>query len=385
MMDEELTRAELLEKMQAMHQKIAHLEKVTAELRQMEESVRTSEERLKTVYRCLPIPTITWEKQGDDFIIADYNLAAEEFTAGLLANFIGKRASLVYHDRPDIQAKLARCFADKTILKEETLYRMFTKGDQKIIAFTFSYVPPDLVLLHIEDITERRAAEEKILKSQKQLRALSSRLLTTAENERRRIARGLHDSIGQYLTAIKLSAENMVDLLQRHELAKAMRLLETGIPLIRQTIDEVRQIMMALRPTILDDLGILATLSWLCRELQTIHGHIHFDKDLRIAEQDIPEPLKIVIYRITQESLNNAVKHSQAEHIKVCLQKTRKRIVLSITDNGIGFDSNVTATNEMDSGIGLISMKERAEFSEGVFTVTSQPGKGTTISVSWPA
>lgn len=377
-MDVKLTKAELLDELRVMRQKIAHEEKAASELRQLEESVRTSEERFKTVYRCLPIPTLTWERQGDDFTLIDYNTAAEEFTDGLLAHFIGKRASLVYHDRPDIREKLARCFAEQTILKEETPYRMFTKGDQKIIAFTFSYVPPNLVLCHIEDITERRATEEKILKSEKQLRALSSRLLTTVEKERKRIARDLHDSIGQYLTAIKLNTENAINRLLQQEQAEARDHLEAGIPLIRQTIDELRRIMMDLRPTILDDLGILATLSWLCRELQAIHSHVHIEKNLRMAEKNIPEPLKTAIYRISQESLNNALKHSQAEQIKISLQKIRGRIVLTVQDNGVGFDPQ-----NVSNGVGLISIRERAELSGGVFAVTSQPKRGTTIRVSW--
>jgi signal transduction histidine kinase len=159
--------------------------------------------------------------------------------------------------------------------------------------------------------------------------------------------------------------------------------LQAGIPLIRQTIDELRRIMMDLRPTVLDDLGILATLAWLCRELQTIHGHVCIEKHLRIAEQDVPEPLKIVIYRISQESLNNAVKHSRANLVKLSLCKTGKRIILTIKDNGIGFDPDGVANSDQNSGIGLISMRERAEFSGGIFAVTSQPGHGTTIHASW--
>jgi signal transduction histidine kinase len=324
--------------LQAMRRKMDALKKTAARFRQLEKTLRTGEQRFEAIYRCLPVPTITWKRQGQDFTIIDYNIAAEEFTAGLMANFIGKRASLVYHDRPDIREKLARCFAEQSTLKEETPYRMFTKGDQKVIAFTFTYVPPDLVLSHMEDITGRKSAEEKIRRSEKQLRTLSTRLLTTAENERRHIARELHDSIGQYLTAIKLNAENTADLLARHQPEEAMTHLHAGIPLIRQTIDEIRRMMMDLRPTILDDLGILATLSWLCREMQAVHPRVALEKNIRIAERDIPEPLKIIIYRIVQESLHNALKHSQEAHIQIDMTEKRKQVVLAVTDNGVGFD-----------------------------------------------
>ena len=196
---------------------------------------------------------------------------------------------------------------------------------------------------------------------------------------------GLHDSIGQYLTAIKFAAENLVEILQRQEWDAAMRNLETGIPMIRQTIDELRHIMMDLRPTILDDLGISATLSWLCRGLQKLHSQIHFEKDLRIEESNVPEPLKIVIYRIAQEALNNAIKYSQAKRIKISLYKSRKRIVLAVTDNGVGFDPDAKPAPGPERGIGLISMRERAELSEGVLTVRTELGKGTTVKATWAA
>ncbi|MDD5171124.1 MAG: histidine kinase, partial [Syntrophales bacterium] len=200
---ESLTRDQLVHELRYMRSRWAGLERRASDLRQMEKSVRRSEERFKAIYRCIPIPTITWQRQGGDFVIVDYNIAAEEFSDGLLANFVGKRACLLYADRPDIREKMDRCFHEQSIIKVETPYRMFTKGDRRVIIFTFTFVPPDLVLSHMDDITGRKAADEELQRSEKQLRALSNRLLTTAENERKRIARGLHDSIGQYLTAIK--------------------------------------------------------------------------------------------------------------------------------------------------------------------------------------
>ena len=384
MREENLTKKQLIEALKSLRSRVAESEKTASELRHVERDVLSSEERFKVVYRCLPIPTITWQKQGNDFVIIDYNTAAAEFTDGLLANFIGKRAKTVYSNRPDLREYLARCFEGKTVIKEESPYRMFTKGDKKLIDFTFAYAPPDLVLCHLEDITRRRTAEEKIARSERQLRALSSRLLTAAENERKRIARELHDSIGQYLTAIKLNAENTASLLDGRRYGEAEHALTAGIPVIRQTIDEIRRIMMDLRPTILDDLGILATLSWLCRELQAINPHMAIARDIRIAEEEIPEPLKIIIYRIVQESLNNAVKHSHAAHIRIGLKKTRQQTVLTVADDGIGFDPHKAINNESDKGVGLISMRERAELSGGAFAIRSQLRRGTTVRASWP-
>jgi len=383
MEDDRWTKKQLREQLSVLHKRVEDLEKKTGKLQAMEKILHEGEERFKAVYRCIPVPTITWQKKGRDFILIDYNIACHEFSGGLLKNFMGHQASLLYSDRPDILSNLTRCLKEKSILKWETPYRMFTKGEHRVIAFTFAFVPPDLVLSHMEDITQRKEAEENILRSEKQLRALSARLLVAAENERKRIALELHDSIGQYLTAIKVNAENAIHLLQEHEQMRAAAMLEAGIPIIKQAMDEIRVIMMDLRPTILDDLGILATLSWVCRESQSVHEHIRFGKDLRLREGDIPEPLKIVIYRIVQESLNNAVKHSGCDQVRIGLRKTKQQIILSVSDNGIGFDPDRVSGME-EKRVGLIGMRERTELSGGILIIRSRPAAGTEIKASWP-
>jgi signal transduction histidine kinase len=231
----------------------------------------------------------------------------------------------------------------------------------------------------MEDITPRKIAEEKLRKSEGELRALSSKLMKVEEKERKRIARELHDSIGQYLTAIKFNAENILTRLMLKDDEAAIETLQTGIPLIQQTIEEVRRIMMDLRPTILDDLGIIATISWFCREFQIVFGNIKVEKQIRLNEYQIPEPLKIIIYRIMQESMNNAAKYSKADLIRVRLKQVKQRIELTIMDNGIGFD-----TDRKHKGLGLISMRERIEGSGGSLMFRTKAGKGTMIRASWP-
>ena len=136
---------------------------------------------------------------------------------------------------------------------------------------------------------------------------------------------------------------------------------------------------MDLRPSILDDLGILATLSWFCREFQKIYSHLQVQNQIDIQEQDVPEPLKIVIFRVLQEAMNNIAKHSRGEQVSLALRRINGTVVLTIRDNGIGFD-----LKNSRRGLGLSSMKERAELSGGSFTVESSIGKGTLIRASWP-
>jgi len=371
----------------ALRQRIAKLEQNEIRLRQMEAMIQTEKERLKIQYRLTNIPTITWQKKGDDFIIADYNITMEDFTDGLIGNFLDKPASIIYENRPDLQLNLNTCFNDHSLIKRETPYQMFTNKKQKIIVFTFTYMPPDSVISHMEDITERKVAEQKLRKSERQLRMLSAQLMTVQERQKKHISRELHDSIGQYLTAIKFSMENtLFQLKERQDTSKAVGFLEAGVNLLRQTIDEVRRIMMDLRPSILDDLGILATISWFCRELQVVYTSMRVEQDIQLTEEDVPEPLKIIIYRILQEALNNAAKHSQASRVLVSLKKVNDKIQLMIEDNGKGFDmKKVAMDNEISAleGLGLMSMQERAELTGGSLVIESQLKKGTAIIASW--
>lgn len=378
-------KKELAVDLEAMRRKIAKLEKEARERKRIGKLLQESELKLRAQYRHNPVPTITWQRRGDNFIIIDYNLAAEAFTDGLIVNFIGQGARSIYEDRPDIINDMWRCFQGQTVVKRETLYRMFTKGIERIIAFTFAFVPPDLVLSHMEDITQRKTMEDLLTRSGKELRALSSRLLTMTEQERKRVSRELHDSIGQYLTTIKFNTENALNQMFQEQYAAAASSLQAGIPLIRQTIEEIRRIMMDLRPSILDDLGIIATLSWFCREFQSVYTHIGIEKHIRLKEQQVPEALKVIIYRILQEAVNNAAKHSRADLIRIGLEINEGKLQLSIEDNGKGFNvRHAFDKAALQPRVGLISMRERAELSGGELTIRSRRGAGTAVLAVWP-
>ncbi|MGZ6220967.1 MAG: PAS domain-containing sensor histidine kinase, partial [Syntrophales bacterium] len=231
----------------------------------------------------------------------------------------------------------------------------------------------------VGEAVNRFKLEEKFRESENRLRLLSSQLLLVQENERKRIAIELHDSIGQMLTAIKFKIES---ILQEKNKKKS---LETLIPLVRESIEEVRRIQMDLRPSTLDDLGVLATLEWFCREYQKIYFHIRIKKEIGLTESEISIPLKTVIYRLTQEALNNIAKHSKADLIHLSLQTMEDRVELTIKDNGIGFRlEEILSSEKPKKGLGLNSMRERAELSGGTFAIETTPGAGTLIRANWP-
>lgn len=231
----------------------------------------------------------------------------------------------------------------------------------------------------VGEAVNRFNLEEKFRESENRLRLLSSQLLLVQENERKRIAIELHDSIGQMLTAIKFKIES---ILQEKNKKKS---LETLIPLVRESIEEVRRIQMDLRPSTLDDLGVLATLEWFCREYQKIYSHIRIEKEIGLQESEVSTPLKTVIYRLTQEALNNIAKHSKADLIHLSLQMMEDKIELVIKDNGIGFGlEEILSSDRPKRGLGLNSMRERTELSGGAFAIETTPGAGTMIRANWP-
>jgi PAS domain S-box-containing protein len=240
------------------------------------------------------------------------------------------------------------------------------------------------ILGNAMDVTKRKEMETALQKSESELRFLSSQLLSAEETERKRIARELHDGIGASLGAIKFSIENVLNQVDRSNAENAVGSLEEVISLTQQAIEEVRRIIIDLRPSILDDLGILPTITWFCREFQAIYSGIEIEREIAIQENDVPDPLKTVIYRVLQEALNNIAKHSQSDLVRLSLRKSEEKIVMSVTDNGRGFDlESVISAENGQRGFGLSSMRERTELSGGAFSIESSIGAGTKIRASW--
>jgi PAS domain S-box-containing protein len=233
------------------------------------------------------------------------------------------------------------------------------------------------VLGNVQDITERRRMEMEVHR-------LSARLLKVQEEERRRLARDLHDSLGQKLTGIKFLIEASLGEPWPGERRAGVGRLRGLIPTIQDAVEEVRRISTELRPSILDDLGLVATMAWHLRELAKLHPEVAVDQQITAAESDVPVPLRTPIYRILQEATNNVAKHSGPCRMVVGLETGEGRLRLRVSDDGVGFDPGAPPRDGRNGGIGLGSMRERAEFSGGSFSVRSAPGAGTTIEAEWP-
>jgi PAS domain S-box-containing protein len=240
------------------------------------------------------------------------------------------------------------------------------------------------LLGNIQDVTERKIAERAAMESREALHNLSARLMSAQENERRRVARELHDSIGQSLTAVKFIVERAIDEQQEKGDDKHRRTLRTVVPVIQGAVEEVRRISMALRPTTLDDLGLIATIAWFVRDFQITYPQMEVRELIEVEEFEVPDLLKTNIFRILQESMNNAAKHSRATRIEVALRQVIGDLQLLVGDNGIGFVQEELQGPTTSGGFGLISMRERAELFGGSLIVTSSPSDGTMIVARWP-
>lgn len=242
-------------------------------------------------------------------------------------------------------------------------------------------------LLQARTELENRVAvrTEQQKRAEARLKQLSSQLLNAQELERERIGRDIHDSIGQSLTAIKLKAEHAL-IKSRSDLAgNTQASVESIISLVQESIREVRRIQRDLRHPSLDDLGLGPTITSLCREFREACPDMRLAKRVNINERHIPSSMKTMIYRICQEALSNVAKHSGASRAHLRLTAADGHIRLFISDNGRGFDPDaIGATKTSSRGLGLDSMRERAEFMGGSLKIQSRIGEGTELKADWP-
>ncbi len=292
--------------------------------------------------------------------------------------------SLAVKDNEDHSNQLRTTMTDITERKrvEEALQAAHDELERRVAQRTAELSNSNVLLR--EEINQRKRAEEAVKKSEGELRQLSSKLLDAHEEESKRIGNELHDGIAQTLSSIKFWVENARLQMTREDFRDACKSLDTVVPLIQGAVQEIRSISKNLRPSILDDLGLLPTISWLCQNFQTLHPLIGIERRIQIEEQDVPDALKIVIFRVLQESFNNIGKHSRADRVVLDLQSADGRIELIVKDNGVGFDiTDALTTQKHMRGLGLASMKERTELSSGSFSVESLEGAGTTVCVAW--
>jgi len=358
------------------------------ERKRAEEALRESEEKLRAQYKGIPVPTYTWQRVGEDLVLVDYNDAAAVITQARIADFVGIEARELHQDAPEILEDLSRCFAEKTVIEREMLYRYKSTRESKHLAVKYAFVPPDLVLVHTEDITGRVQTEEALQQHTERLRALAAQLAEVTEDERQQLARELHDQVGQNLTALGINLNIVRSQLPEEAAAPARSRLDDSLSLLEQTAERIRDVMAYLRPPVLDDYGLVAALHW-------YGGQFAQRTDISIAvEGEEPVPrlaarVESALFRIAQEALTNVAKHAQATQVTVTVEVEGGTLRLIVADDGIGFDPSTTlrtrpahlAQPDGGRGWGLLTMTERAEAVGGRCRIESDPKQGTRVIV----
>ena len=228
---------------------------------------------------------------------------------------------------------------------------------------------------------------EKYRKENEHLRLFAEKTAQDAinamENDRKAVAREIHDRIGGSLAAIKFFMEFKMD-------SGTVSSCENGKPIeqiinyLKDTITETRSICHQLNSRVLEDFELTVAVSELIKRFNKFFPGIEVDFELEVSEEPISEKVKTVVYRVVQEALNNIGKHSGADAVKIKLTALHNLILLKVEDNGCGFDIHVRETDPYDQGFGMRGMRERIELCEGAFQVQSKPGKGTRLSATIP-
>jgi len=235
----------------------------------------------------------------------------------------------------------------------------------------------------VEDITERKHGGDALRRLAAELKALSRRLVELQESERRQLARELHDRVGQGLTALRINLDILRSELASRGLGAIRPRLDDSAALLGSMMTTIENVLSDLRPPMLDDHGLAAALDWYAASFSTRTG---VAVALRASEPAI-RPLhqvEITLFRIAQEALNNVAKHAGARRVEITLDHANGECVLSVQDDGVGFAGREDTLDKQKPGLGMVTMRERAQAVGGRFEVQALPGHGTRLTVWVP-
>ena len=309
------------------------------------------------------------ERYQPELILSDYSLPGFDGHAALeLARRLCPETPFIF-----VTGTMGEEVAIETLKSGATDYVLKTRLSRLIPAV-------HRAMREMQERSERRRAQDQLRESHERLRALSIHLQAIREEERTRIAREVHDELGQALTSCKLDVSWIASRLPRElkPLQERARALSTHID---STIQMVRRISAELRPGVLDHLGLSAALEWQANEFQNRTG-IRCDVHSELGDELLDQQLSTTLFRIFQETLTNVIRHAGATQVRVFLRRAAGALTLEVIDNGRGIS---TAQVANPSSMGLLGMRERAALLGGVFQISRLPrAQGTRVRVSIP-
>lgn len=273
--------------------------------------------------------------------------------------------------------KLDEIAAGNTVTSERKMRRK--DGSVIDVEVAAKIIAPDRFLAFVRDISERKKVEAALVQSREDLRRLSNHIENIREQERLHISREIHDELGQHLTVLKMDVSRLAKKLEPAD--KVLRKeIEHILDSINNMVTVVRRISTALRPGLLDDLGLIAAIDWYCQDFEKRTG-IQTSFISGVREEELPKDWNIGIFRILQESLTNIARHAGATRADISLVRQDDQLILLVEDNGQGLDLEIL---ENQKTLGIMGMKERAIMMGGSYFLQSSPGHGTLAELVLP-
>jgi PAS domain S-box-containing protein len=359
------------------------LEVQNEDLLQAQILLEKSRSKYADLYDFAPIGYLTADKGGQ---ILEANLTAAAMLGKERSHLLGKILPLFLResDRRSFRQLLHNCQKRQESRGEFSFQD--NKGDFRTMLVNILVVEDtegrEVRRIALTDITELKQTQNALEESREELRQLTERLFTIQELEQQRIARDLHDEMGQTLMALKMQLNAFKRSCQR---GKAVwDEFDQAIDSINGITEQIRSVCRSLRPSALENLGLIGGLRQLLAEFQK-HHQIQTSEEFEDVSGLFSPRAQITVYRIFQEGLTNAVRHGKATSVKMAAQKRDGGVFFLCEDDGIGFDLAAVRSKDKDkSGIGLAAMEERVRLLKGSIEITSAQGKGTRLSITLP-